>query len=99
LTISVAALGAVDIVPVVKPIEVISVFAPLFAAVRLVLASAAVVPPVPPLATATVPVTLDAVPVVFWFRVGMSEATISRNTGTPSAPLGAARKYFAVLTA
>ena len=31
--------------------------------------------PVPPLATATMPVTLAAVPVVFWFRVGMSAAS------------------------
>ena len=30
----------------------------------------AVVAPVPPFATATVPVTLEAVPVVFWFHVG-----------------------------
>ena len=31
-----------------------------------------VVTPVPPLATATMPVTFDAVPVVFWFRIGTS---------------------------
>ena len=31
-----------------------------------------VVSPVPPLAIATVPVTLAAVPVVFWFKVGTS---------------------------
>jgi hypothetical protein len=96
---SVLALGAVLIVPVVKATEVISVFAPLFAAVRLVLASVAVVPPVPPLATATVPVTLDAVPVVFWLRVGISDATIALKVGTPSAALGAANIYFAVLDA
>ena len=37
---------------------------------KLVRAFAAVVEPVPPLATATVPVTFAAVPVVFWFNVG-----------------------------
>jgi hypothetical protein len=46
---------------------------------------------------ATVPVTLLAVPVVFWLRVGMSAATIARNEGTPAVPLGAARKLLAVL--
>ena len=30
--------------------------------------------PVPPLAVATMPVTLAAVPVVFWFKVGTSPA-------------------------
>lgn len=35
---------------------------------------AGVAVPVPPLATATMPVTLDAVPVVFWFSVGTSAA-------------------------
>lgn len=39
-----------------------------------------VVRPVPPLATATVPVTLAAVPVVFWFSVGTSAATIAANS-------------------
>ena len=52
--------------------------------------------PVPPLATATVPVTLAAVPVVFWFRVGISAATTARNVGTPEEPFGAAKKVFAV---
>ena len=33
-------------------------------------AALAVVCPVPPLAIATVPVTFDAVPVVFWLKVG-----------------------------
>jgi len=55
--------------------------------------------PVPPLAVATVPVTLLAVPVVFWFNVGMSAATIALNVGTPADPLGAARTKLAVLLA
>jgi hypothetical protein len=58
-----------------------------------------VVTPVPPLATATMPVTFAAVPVVFWFKVGTSAATIARKVGTPAAPLGAAKKLFAVLLA
>lgn len=62
-------------------------------------AAPAVVWPVPPLAIATVPVTLLAVPVVFWFRVGTSAATIARNVGTPAVPLGAAKKKLAVLLA
>ena len=41
-------------------------FEPSVVAPRLVRAAAAVVAPVPPLATATVPVTLAEVPVVFW---------------------------------
>ena len=41
-------------------------FDPTVVAPRFVRAVAAVVAPVPPLATATVPVTLLAVPVVFW---------------------------------
>ena len=41
---------------------------------RFVLAPAAVFAPVPPFAKATTPVTFDAVPVVFWFSVGTSEA-------------------------
>jgi len=49
-------LGANTSVPITKP--------------RFVLAPDAVVAPVPPLTTATVPVTLDAVPVVFWLSVG-----------------------------
>ena len=47
--------------------------------------------PVPPLAVATVPVTLDAVPVVFWFSVGISAATIARKLGTPAVPFGDAK--------
>lgn len=42
-----------------------------------------VVCPVPPLAIATVPVTLAAVPVVFWFRVGKSAATAIVNAPVP----------------
>lgn len=52
---SVLAEGAVDIVPVVNAIDVMSVFAPLLAALKFVLAFVAVVAPVPPLATFTVP--------------------------------------------
>jgi hypothetical protein len=58
-----------------------------------------VVAPVPPLATATVPVTFDAVPVVFWFSVGISAAAIARNVGTPDEPLGADKNVFAVCEA
>ena len=89
---SVPPLGAVLIVPVVNAMEVMSVFAPLFAADRFDLALVASVAPVPPLAIATVPVTLDAVPVVFWFKVGMSAATTALNVGAPAEPLGAAKK-------
>jgi hypothetical protein len=32
-----------------------------------------------------------AVPVVFWFKVGMSAATIALNVGTPAEALGAAK--------
>lgn len=35
-------------------------------------------------------VTVAALPVVFWFSVGMSVATIARNVGAPAEPLGAA---------
>ena len=38
--------------------------------------SAGVVVPVPPLATATTPVTLDAVPVVFWLNVGQVKVPV-----------------------
>jgi hypothetical protein len=72
---------------------------PTVVAPRFVLAALAVVAPVPPLAIATVPVTFEAVPVVFWFSVGMSAATIARNVGAPAVPLGAARKLLAVLDA
>lgn len=44
-------------------------------------------------------VMLAAVPVVFWFSVGTSAATMARNDGTPAMPLGAARKKFAVFDA
>jgi hypothetical protein len=37
-------------------------------------------------------VTVPAFPVVFWFKVGISEATIALNVGAPALPLGAARK-------
>jgi hypothetical protein len=42
-----------------------------------------------------VAVMFDAVPVVFWFRVGTSPATISLKDGAPDEPFGAARKVFA----
>lgn len=61
--------------------------------------NAGVAVPVPPLATATMPVTLDAVPVVFWFSVGISAATMARKVGTPATPFGAAKKKLAVLLA
>jgi hypothetical protein len=35
-------------------------------------------------------------PVVFWFRVGTSAATIDRKTGVPETPLGEAKKRFEV---
>jgi hypothetical protein len=44
-----------------------------------------VVNPVPPLATATVPVTLAAVPVVFWFNVGNVQFAKLPDEGVPSA--------------
>lgn len=37
-------------------------------------------------------VMLAAVPVVFWFNVGISAATTARKVGAPAEPLGAARK-------
>lgn len=58
-----------------------------------------VVTPVPPEATAKVEDRPAAVPVVFWFSVGMSLAARARKDGTPSAALGAASTYFAVLLA
>lgn len=48
------------------------------------------VTPVPPDATANVADNPAAVPVVFWFNVGMSAATKARNEGVPEEPLGAA---------
>lgn len=77
----------------------VNILPPTVVAPRFVLAPAAVVAPVPPLATATVPETLAAVPVVFWFSVGISAATTARNVGTPAMPLGAAKKKLAVLLA
>ena len=51
---------------VVKPVRlVMSLLAPEDAADRFVRAAEAVVPPVPPLTTATVPVTLAALPGMF----------------------------------
>ena len=44
-------------------------------------------------------VNVAALPVVFWFRVGMSAATTARKVGTPAEPLGAAKKKLAVLLA
>ena len=41
-------------------------------------------------------VKLAAEPVVFWFNVGTSLATIARNVGVPAEPLGAARNVLAV---
>ena len=38
------------------------------------------------------PVTDTAVPVVFWFNVGISAATIARNVGAQADPFGAAKK-------
>ena len=51
--------------------------------------SAGVAVPVPPLATATMPVTLDAVPVVFWLKVGqvnvpMLKSPIAERQGSVS---------------
>ena len=37
-------------------------------------------------------VAVAALPVVLWFSVGMSEATIARNVGTPAEPFGDAKK-------
>jgi hypothetical protein len=41
---------------------------------------------VPPLATATVPVTLAAVPVVFWLSVGNVQLAKLPEAGVPNAP-------------
>ena len=40
--------------------------------------------------------TLPALPVVFWFNVGISAATICLKLGTPGAPSGAAKKVLAI---
>ena len=37
-----------------------------------------------------------ALPLVLWFNVGMSAATMARGLSAPGAPFGAARKKFAV---
>ena len=55
--------------------------------------------PVPPFATATIPVTFAAVPVVFWLSVGISAPTIALKVGTPAVPFGAAKILFAVFEA
>ena len=99
LTMSVPLTGVVLIVPVVSAIDVMSVLAPEPAARRFVRAVPATLAPVPPLATATMPVTFEAVPVVFWLSVGMSAATIARNVGVPAEPFGAARTVLAVCDA
>jgi hypothetical protein len=78
----------------VKPLGFDAGYAP-----RFVSAVAASVAPVPPLTTATTPVTFPAVPVVFWLSVGTSAATIARNVGTPAEPFGAARTVLAVCDA
>jgi len=78
----------------VYPAGLDDAYAPKFDKAVLVL-----VAPVPPFATATVPVTFEAVPVVFWFSVGMSAATMARKVGTPAEPLGAAKTKLAVLLA
>ena len=44
-------------------------------------------------------VALVAVPVVFWFKVGISAAAIALNEGTPAEPFGAAKNVFAVFEA
>src|ERR1700733_10583563 len=49
---------------------------------RLLIAPDWVVAPVPPLAIPTVPVTFDAVPVVFWLSVGTSAAWIAEPAHT-----------------
>ena len=69
---------------------------PMVVAPKLVLAPAAVVEPVPPFATSMVPVTFDAVPVVFWFNVGISAATKLRKDGAAAEPdAGPAKIKFA----
>ena len=53
--------------------------------IKLAIAAFAVVAPVPPLAIATVPVTLLAVPVVFWLKVGQVNVPVlkSPDCGVP----------------
>jgi hypothetical protein len=60
---------------------------PTVVAPKFVLAAVFVVAPVPPLATATVPVTFEAVPVVFWLSVGTSPAWIEDITTLVPLPL------------
>ena len=96
----VALLPAADAI-VIPPAEfVIVMFAPAVNVVRvkpvpLPMSNAPLagveVKPVPPFATATVPVTLAAVPVVFWFSVGISAGKTALNVGTPAVPFGAAK--------
>jgi hypothetical protein len=62
---SVVPLGAVEIVPVVNATEVISEFAPLAAAPKLVLAPDAVVDPVPPCKTVTAALSVKIVALAF----------------------------------
>ena len=54
---------------------------------KAVIAAACVVCPVPPLAKLTVPVTLLAVPVVFWLNVGQVNVPVLKlpEVGVPSA--------------
>jgi hypothetical protein len=58
-------------------------------------AALAVVCPVPPFAIATVPVTLAAVPVVFWLSVGTSATCMVFITTFVPSP----RKYDPLVTA
>jgi hypothetical protein len=44
-------------------------------------------------------VAVAALPVVLWFSVGMSDATIARKVGTPFAAFGAAKNVLVVLLA
>jgi hypothetical protein len=67
----------------VKPEGLLAGYAP-----KAVKAAPAEVAPVPPLAIATVPVTFDAVPVVFWLRVGNVQFVKVPEEGVPSAPPG-----------
>ena len=55
----------------------------------------AVIPP-PEIEKLRLVVSVAADPVVDWFSVGMSAATMERNVGAPAAPFGAARNVFAV---
>jgi hypothetical protein len=59
------------------------------------MAFAAVVWPVPPFAMATVPVTLEAVPVVLAELFVISPETSSLNDGAQADPFGAASTVLA----